>query len=51
MVDRREVTRKSVTLPKPLWDRIAEWRFANRIGSEAEAFRRLIELALKKVSS
>jgi hypothetical protein len=35
-------TRKSVTLPDDLWKEIADFRFAERIGTEAEALRRLI---------
>jgi hypothetical protein len=39
--------RKSMSLPKSMWDDIAEFRFAQRIGTEAEAIRRLIQSALK----
>jgi metal-responsive CopG/Arc/MetJ family transcriptional regulator len=35
-------TRKSVTLPDSLWQELADFRFANRISSEAEAIRRII---------
>lgn len=40
--------RKSVTLPKSMWDDIADFRFSQRIATEAEAVRRLIQTALKK---
>src|SRR3712207_2060317 len=33
-------TRKNVTLPNSLWQEIADYRFEERIGSEAEAVRR-----------
>lgn len=39
--------RKSVTLPKSMWDEMAEYRFTQRITTEAEAVRRLIQAALK----
>ncbi len=41
------VTRKSVTLPDSLWAEVAEFRFSERIGSEAEAVRRLIQAGLR----
>jgi Arc/MetJ-type ribon-helix-helix transcriptional regulator len=41
------VTRKSVTLPDSMWREIADYRFSERIGSEAEAVRRLLVAALK----
>ena len=40
------ITRKSVTLPNKLWAALSEYRFTNRIGSEAAALRRLLEAAL-----
>ena len=40
-------TRKSITLPDSLWREIADYRFAERIGSEAEAVRRLLVAALR----
>lgn len=39
--------RKSVSLPKSMWDEIAEYRFTQRITTEAEAVRRLLQLALR----
>lgn len=39
--------RKIMSLPHPLAARVEEFRFANRIKTEAEAFRRLIELGLE----
>jgi hypothetical protein len=41
------VTRKTVALPESMWREIADFRFAERIGSEAEAVRRLLVAALK----
>jgi hypothetical protein len=42
-----KLTRKAISLPSEVWDEIAEFRFTERIPSEAEALRRLIEIALK----
>jgi hypothetical protein len=39
-------SRKSITLPDDLWKAVAEYRFENRIASEAEAVRGLLSLAL-----
>ena len=39
-------TRKSVTLPDRLWAEISEFRHRNRIASEAEAVRRLLQAGL-----
>ena len=46
-------SRKSVSLPAALWAQVDSYRFDNRIGTEAEALRRLIELGLQttKVSA
>lgn len=41
------VTRKSVTLPNSMWAEVAEFRFSERIGSEAEALRRLVQAGLR----
>lgn len=40
-------TRKSVTLPNSMWAEVAEFRFSERIGSEAEALRRLVQAGLR----
>jgi hypothetical protein len=40
-------TRKLVSLPKALVAAIQDYRFANRVGTESEAIRRLIELGLE----
>ena len=40
-------TRKSVTLPASMWREITDFRFAERIGTEAEAVRRLLQATLK----
>jgi hypothetical protein len=39
--------RKNVGLPNSMWQEIADYRFAERIGSEAEAVRRLIVAGLR----
>lgn len=38
--------KKLLMMPKPLWERIQEWRFHNRCETASEAMRRLIELGL-----
>jgi hypothetical protein len=38
--------RKSVSLPVDLWRKVENFRFGNRIATESEAIRRLIELGL-----
>ncbi len=40
------VVRKVTALPPALWERVNEWRHDNRIGTEVEAVRRLIEIGL-----
>jgi hypothetical protein len=39
-------TRKTFSLPDALWDRLAEYRFQNRIASEADAVRQVVEAGL-----
>jgi metal-responsive CopG/Arc/MetJ family transcriptional regulator len=47
MAERPENTsRKSVTLPDRLWDAIDEYRHAERIKTEVEAIRQLVEAGL-----
>jgi hypothetical protein len=41
------VTRKTVSLPDSMWEEIANFRFEQRIGSEAEAVRRLLLAGLR----
>ena len=41
------VTRKTVTLPDDLWQLVADFRFSERIGTEAEALRRLIQSGIR----
>lgn len=38
--------RKTLALPPELWERVSEYRFAERIPSEVEAVRRLLEAGL-----
>lgn len=40
-------TRKSVTLSDEMWEEIASFRHGERIGSEAEAIRRLLQSGLR----
>ncbi len=49
-MDREPSTRKSVTLPDSMWEEIAEYRFAERIATEAEAVRRLLQEALDRAA-
>ena len=46
-VDTSKMTRKLVSLPNEMIVAISDFRFQERIGSEAEAIRRLIEAGLK----
>jgi hypothetical protein len=39
-------TRKLITMPHELAERIDDWRHARKIGSEAEAMRQLLDYAL-----
>ena len=41
------LTRKTVSIPVSMWEEISDYRFANRITKEAEAIRRLLEVALE----
>lgn len=45
-VNPETTTRKLVSLPRALAQAIADYRFTNRIKTEAEAIRRLIEMGL-----
>lgn len=40
------LTRKAITLPDPMWVRVANFRFEKRITTEAEALRRLVQSGL-----
>lgn len=42
-----KTVRKIFSLPKELWQQVDDYRFENRIGTEAEAIRRLIGTGLK----
>jgi hypothetical protein len=39
--------RKSITLPKSLWDEIVALRFELKISTEAEAVRRIVTAGIK----
>jgi len=45
-VDPSKMTRKLVSLPHEMVEAISEYRFAEKIGSESEAIRRLIQIGL-----
>jgi hypothetical protein len=38
--------RKSVLFPEDLWGLIQDWRFDQRIGTEAEAVRTLVQMGM-----
>lgn len=40
-------TRKSITLPDTMWSDISSFRSQERIATEAEAIRRLLQAALR----
>lgn len=40
------MTRRQISLPDAVWARVVDYRFAERIPSEAEAVRRLIQAGL-----
>lgn len=46
-VDPSKMTRKLVSLPHEMVEAISEYRFAQKIGTEAEAIRRLIQKGLE----
>lgn len=46
-VDTSKMTRKLISLPNDMLETISDFRFRERIGSEAEAIRRLIEAGLR----
>ena len=41
------VTRKSITLPRELWQAVDDYRFSERIGSQAGAVRILLQVGLE----
>ena len=41
------IIRKTIALPARMWSEIADFRFSERIATEAEAMRRLLQMALK----
>jgi hypothetical protein len=43
--------RKTVALPRSLWDDVAEVRFAQRIGTESEAVRRIMAAGVEALKS
>jgi hypothetical protein len=47
VVNAETTVRKLVSLPRDLVREIADYRFANRLNTEAEAIRRLIEAGLE----
>jgi len=47
LAERDPLSRKTIALPESAWREIAAYRAANRIITDAEAVRRLIEIALR----
>jgi hypothetical protein len=43
--------RKTVALPRSLWDDVAEVRFGQRIGTESEAVRRIMAAGVEALKS
>lgn len=41
------VARKTMALPQSLWAEVSEYRHVERIGTEAEALRRLVQAGLR----
>ena len=46
-VNPETTVRKLVSIPREVWEKIEDYRFDNRIRTESQAIRRLIELGLK----
>ncbi|WP_367159913.1 hypothetical protein ABUE34_12770 [Kozakia baliensis] len=46
-INKEKTTQKLVSMPKEMAQAISDYRFAHKIGSEAEAIRRLIKIALE----
>jgi len=46
-IDPSKMTRKLVSLPHEMVEAISEYRFAEKIGTESEAIRRLIQKGLE----
>ena len=38
--------RKTIIFPDELWEQINDWRFDNRLGTEAEAVRTLVQMGM-----
>jgi hypothetical protein len=45
-MEKEPPSRKSITLPQRMWEDISAYRFDNRITSEAEAVRRVVQAGL-----
>jgi hypothetical protein len=45
------IIRKTMPLPKSLWDAIADYRFGNRLNAEAEAVRQIVEIGVAAVAA
>jgi hypothetical protein len=45
------IIRKTMPLPKSLWDAIADYRFGNRLNAEAEAMRQIVEIGVAAVAA
>jgi len=49
-MDKETSSRKSIALPASMWQEIADYRFRERIATEAEAIRRLLQDALAQAA-
>jgi hypothetical protein len=49
MTVKPDKVRKLVTLDKEMWEQIADYRFAARLGTESEAIRSLLGMGLLKM--
>ena len=48
MAVKDDKVRKLVTIPEELWKEIEDFRFANRLKTESEAMRRLLQSGIDK---
>lgn len=49
-VNPEKTVRKFLAIPRELWAKVEDFRFAERIGTESEALRRLIEAGVEKLA-
>ncbi|BCI68075.1 hypothetical protein AAJCM20276_26990 [Acetobacter aceti] len=46
-INKETTTQKLIAMPKSLAEKVSEYRYDNRLPSEAEAIRRLIQIGLE----